>query len=106
MGVKNLRKYTIEFKQQAVQLAQSLGSGRKAAAQLGVSESNIHNWRTLAKAGALGSGAPDTTSIKVPLPATNLEDENRRLQRENSELKKVNHILKQAAAFFSQDHLK
>jgi len=105
MGVKNQRKYTIEFKRQAVQLAQDLGSGPKAAAQLGISDSNIHNWRTLAKAGALGGG-PDGGIIKPSLPATNLEDENRRLQREVSELKKVNHILKQAAAFFSQDHLK
>ena len=39
-------------------------------------------------------------------PAVSLNDEVRRLQREVAELKKVNHILKAAAAFFSQDHLK
>ena len=105
MGAKNQRRYTIEFKRQAVQLAQDLGSGHKAAAQLGISDSNIHNWRTLAKAGALGGGSGAATS-KPQSSVTDLEDENRRLQREVYELKKVNHVLKQAAAFFSQDHLK
>ena len=43
----------------------------------------------------------NTKKVKV-----NYEEENRRLQAENAELKKVNHILKAAAAFFSRDHLK
>ena len=106
MGVKNLRKYTLEFKRQAIELARDLGSGRKAATQLGVSESNIHNWRTLAKAGALGGSVAGLVAIKSQSPTVNSDDEIRRLRREVSELKKVNHILKQAAAFFSQDHLK
>ena len=36
----------------------------------------------------------------------NAAEELARLRRENNELRKVNHILKAAAAFFSQDHLK
>lgn len=107
MGSKNLRKYSLEFKQQAVELAEVLSSGRKAAAQLGVSESNIHNWRTLAKAGALVGGASGPVVTKtLSQSAADSAEEVRRLQREVAELKKVNYILKQAAAFFSQDHLK
>ena len=34
------------------------------------------------------------------------QEEIKRLRTEVTELKKVNHILKAAAAFFSQDHLK
>jgi transposase-like protein len=38
--------------------------------------------------------------------STSDHEELLRLRKEVSELKKVNHILKSAAAFFSQDHLK
>jgi|GEM_PF-2688552 len=39
------RKYTVEFKQQAIDLAASLGSTKKAAQQLGVPDTNIHQWK-------------------------------------------------------------
>ena len=104
MGVKNPRQYPVEFKRQAVQLAEELGSGPKAALQLGVSESNIHNWRTRMKAGELPDGP--ASAKKQASPREPAEEELRRLRRENMELNKVNTILKMAAAFFSQDHLK
>jgi transposase len=104
MGVKNPRQYTIEFKQQAVQLAKELNSGPKAASQLGISSSNIHTWRRQFKNGVLPGGPKSAITAKVTQEAT--EEELKRLRRENTELKKVNYILKQAAAFFSQDHLK
>jgi transposase-like protein len=81
-------------------LARELKSGPLAAQQLGIPESNIHNWRSLEKDGVLPSAVLRTG------PQPTLEEENRRLQRELTEQKKVNHILKLAAAFFSQDHLK
>ena len=99
MGIPHPRKYTIEFKRQAVELAVELKSAPKAALQLGVPESNIHNWREKLS-GSVQSNAGRSVTIETP------EEENRRLRRENQELKKVNHILKSAAAFFSQDHLK
>jgi transposase len=95
----------LEFKRQAVSLAEELGSAPKAAEQLGVPESNIHNWREKLKASdasmSLGSAIP-----RKAAPTESPDEELRRLRRENQELKKVNHILKAAAAFFSQDHLK
>ena len=106
MGSKNQRKYTLEFKRQAVQLAQELGSSTEAATRLGISASNVHKWRTLVQTGALGGGKAGVTVNSPQAPAVSLNDEVRRLQREVAELKKVNHILKAAAAFFSQDHLK
>lgn len=105
MGTKSPRQYTQEFKQQAVQLSNDLKSGPKAAAQLGVPKSSIYTWRNQAKAGDLAMGKNGAIAMKSETPSS-LEQENRRLQRELAELKKVNHILKQAAAFFSQDHLK
>ena len=89
------RKYTVEFKQQAVDLAKSLGCTKKAADQLGISDVNIHVWKK--KLMGLDSSESQQES---PL------DELKRLRRENAEQKKVIHILKSAAAFFSQDHLK
>jgi transposase len=96
MGKVHKRAYTEDFKEQAVELAQRLGFG-KAANQLGVNVANLRRWEKASK----NSEAKEARKTKA-----SLEDENRRLQRENEELKKVNHILKRAAAFFSQDHLK
>ena len=87
------RKYTVEFKQQAVELADSLGSARKAASQLGIPDVNIHLWKKKLK--DLGSGQQESPT-----------EELKRLRRENSEQKKVIHILKSAAAFFCQDKSK
>lgn len=95
MGKSGNRKYTSEFKQQASGLAMKIGS-RKAAEQLGVAMQNIDRWKKLAE-----NQEPQSKKEKV-----NLEEENRRLVKENKELKDVNYILKKAAAFFSQDHLK
>lgn len=93
------RKYTKEFKSGAVELAQSLGSVSKAAKQLGVSQANIHNWRALAAGGTDLSRSSDATPEQ-------LRAELQRLKAEVAELRTVNHILKKAAAFFSQDSLK
>jgi transposase len=90
------KAYTKEFKQQAVELAVSLGSIAGAARQLGVSDVNIHSWK---KAFGKLQGVQNKINSEQ-------SEELRQLRRENAELKKVNHILKSAAAFFSQDHLK
>lgn len=86
------RKYTDEFKQQALKLAEELGSVAEAAVHLGINAHTISNWRYR----GLLKSAP---------VLSNLEVEIKKLHKENSELKKVNYILKKAAAFFSQDHI-
>ncbi len=94
MGKRSVRKYTLEFKQQAAKLATRIGVGQ-AARQLGVAVSTIHQWK---------KDAGKAKDIKQP--ELILAEENRQLRKEVEELKKVNYILKKAAAFFSQDHLK
>jgi transposase-like protein len=101
MGVKRARTYTLEFKEQALQLAKEMKSAAKAAGKLGIPVSTIHGWRNRKKFGVL-NGASDGD---IPSHES-IEEENKRLRKEVEELKKVNHILKRAAAFFSQDHLK
>lgn len=92
------KKYTEDFKRQAVELAESLQSGVAAAKQLGVSDSLIYSWRVKFKKSETKDGGTALQSGE--------SEELKQLRRENAELKKVNYILKSAAAFFSQDHLK
>jgi len=95
MGKIGQRRYTSEFKQQTAELANRIGSS-KAAEQLGVNVQNVKRWKDLAD-----ENQPQSKKEKV-----NLEAEVRRLNKELDEQKKINQILKKAAAFFSQDHLK
>lgn len=97
MGKETKRRYTLEFKQQAAELGMRIGLTR-AADQLGVNVANVQRWKAELKKPEAKQGERQSKFF--------LEEENRRLQRENEELKKINHILKRAAAFFSQDHLK
>lgn len=92
--MKTKRAFTKEFKKQAVELAKSLGNTTMAAKQLGIRDTLIHSWKSKFGAGN-SSGLSESE-----------RDEIKRLRKENAELKKVNYILKGAAAFFSQDHLK
>ena len=96
MGRQTKRQYTLDFKQQAADLAIRIGFA-KAAEQLGVCVANIRRWEKESK---------KSESRESKKTKSGLEAENLRLQREVEELRKVNHILKRAAAFFSQDHLK
>jgi transposase len=90
------KSYSEEFKQQAVELAEGMGNVCAAAKQLGISDSLIHAWRR----------QKVISKDKKIVALSDSQQENQRLRKENVELKKVNHILKAAAAFFSQDHLK
>ena len=93
------RRHTLEFKQQALELAQQLGSIAEAARRLGVSESLLYSWKGKFKV----SLDPKKKTVKSAMDDA---EEIKRLRKENEELKKTNYILKKAAAFFSQDHLK
>ena len=80
--------YTREFKEQAVQLAQSSGESiAQVARELGISDTSIHQWRKeLAQHGQEafpGSGHQTT-----------LEEENRRLKRELERVQQKRDILK------------
>lgn len=90
------RTFTPEFRIQAVKLAKDLRSPTEAGRQLGVSESVIRVW--MRKLDQESSLQTQDSGFSV--------EEFRRLKSENEKLKKVNQILKSAAAFFSQDHLK
>lgn len=106
METRKPRTYTEDFKKQAVQLAEDLGSAKKAAKQLGVPHANVHNWKVKLSSGQSLARSNQKNKLKSEAPAASgVEEENQRLRRENAELKKVNHILKAATAIFTRDHL-
>ena len=94
------RKYTKEFKIEALNLSKELGSYSEAARQLGLRDSILHAWKA-----KYGISISDKSGKPVAQAAKD-SDEVRELKKKIQDLEKTNYILKRAAAFFSQDHLK
>jgi transposase len=92
MGKRPRRSYTAEYKRQAIELANRNGY-TKVSKQLGVPMTTLHSW------------SPPSKSSEPIESALSPEEEIRKLRAEVEEQKKVIHILKAAAAFFSKDHL-
>jgi transposase len=93
------RRYTNEFKVEAVRLAQSVGCS-EASRRLGIPESSLFNWVKLERAGKLGLSASVSAT---PRSAKELEAEVDRLRRELASAKTDNEILKKAAAYFARE---
>lgn len=91
--------YTTEFKIQALELVKQTGSYAEAARQLGIGDSLIHAWRRKFNFSLDPKG-------KSAAKAVAETEEVQQLRKKILELEKTNYILKRAAAFFSQDHLK
>ena len=88
------RKYTREFKQEAVKLVTDHGySQAEAGRRLGISEKNINRW-VLA-----GKELTATKSEKL----TSEQEEIKQLRKENDRLRMEKEILKKAAAFFANE---
>lgn len=93
------RRYTNEFKVEAVRLGQSVGYS-EASRRLGIPESSLFNWVRLERAGKLGASA---SVLALPRSAKELEAEVDRLRRELAAIKVDNEILKKAAAYFAKE---
>lgn len=93
------RQYTLEFKIEAVRLAESIG-GNQAAKRLGIPDSSVWNWIRLSRAGKLKAADPSAAPIRRA--PTELEAENARLRRELADAKLDVEVLKKAAAFFAK----
>jgi transposase len=89
------RKYTEEFKQEAVRLITEERYGTaEAARNLGINANMLGRWkREMQEAEAFG-GISQMRQMK---------DELRRLRRENKQLQMEREILKKAAAFFARE---
>jgi transposase len=90
------RSFTEEFKQEAVRRAAARDTTvTQVARELGIHANLLHAWRR-----QYALAAPDDTDVKSALP---LEEEIRRLRRENASLREDREILKKAAAFFAKE---
>ncbi|WP_164972183.1 transposase [Luteimonas sp. YGD11-2] len=89
------RRYTDDFKAQAIALAEAIGP-TKAARQLDMSVKTLGNWLDASR-----SGRPHSSPGRKPV--TDLESEVARLRAENATLKMEREILKKATAFFARE---
>ena len=93
---KTRRRFTREFKIEAVQLSQRPGmTVAKAASDLGVAENTLHRWR--AELSRTGDDAFRGNGNR-----TGEQAELERLRRENQTLRMERDILKKAAAWFAR----
>ena len=99
MEKRTRRTFTNEFKVQALALAEQIGSITRAAQQLGIQAERIRAWKK-----ELANNISSEPRAVAQMAAES--EEIKRLRKQVSELEKTNYILKKAAAFFSQDHLK
>ena len=91
------RRYTAEFKAQAIQLVEMGKPVGEVAQELEISEGVLYAWtRKNPSATQLGSAGPGAVGDR---PAA---DELRRLRRENAHLKLENDILKKAAVILGR----
>ena len=96
---RQVRKYTKEFKQEAVNLALRSPSISKTATELGIPVPTLHSWIVQLK------NQPNISAKKKDInqDMAVLIAENRRLNKELSIAKEEKEILKKAAAFFANE---
>lgn len=95
---RTLRKYTKEFKQEAVNLALKSASISKTANELGIPMPTLHSWVSQLKNKDNSVSKDNDSSRDIAA----LLEENRRLHKELAIAKEEKEILKKAATYFAQ----
>ena len=98
------KRFTREFKEQAVRLLVTSGkSVKQLARELGTTDNSLRNW----KVQALRNGdCPEQAGSKgIRIDPALLEQENLRLKKENQTLRQEREILKKSLGILSQDPL-
>jgi len=95
---KRQSAYTEEFRRDSAELVISSGRPtREVARELGINDTTLGNWVRAERKRRLGSGSGRA------LDRTSMEEENKRLRRQVSELQKEREILKRATAFWVKE---
>ncbi len=100
--VKTVRKYTEEFRNEAVQFALKSENVNQAANSLGIPIGTLYAWVEKAKASGVQVIA-DASGVVNHVNVKNLIDENRELKKRLSRLEEEKAILKKAATYFAQE---
>lgn len=93
------RKYTREFKLEAVRLVQKGSSASRVAEQLGIRSDMLRHWRQQVEASELS----ETEVFPGQGRVANAEQEVRRLRRELELVTQERDFLKKAAAYFAKE---
>ena len=93
------RRYTDEYKHEALRLAETVGINQ-AAQRLGMPASSLGNWMRRKRSGKLAAVSAATPMKGSPVE---LEAENSRLRRELESTKLDLEIVKKAAAYFAKE---
>ena len=91
------KEYSLEFKKEAVKLAQKVGF-TQTSSDLGLHHSTIRRWQKQASDSGKNTGSG-------PSKLEEVEAENRRLRKEIVYLKKIGEVLKKSVTIFSSDHI-
>ena len=91
------RIFTEEFKREAVELVEKIGMS-KAEKELDIGNSVLRCWRRKFQ-------NPEDQSANGKKSYSDLEKENRRLNKELGYMKEINKVLKKSTAIFSRDHI-
>jgi len=99
MGPKRPR-FSAEYRQEAVRLTETGAKPlTQIARELGIHVETLRSWRRRYRATARATAPQEGRDGAVP----SLEEENRRLRRENARLLEEREILKKATAFFAKE---
>lgn len=100
---RQTKKYSMEYKVEAIKLAKEMGNGR-AAAELGISKSTLSGWTTCANAGEIDLGLGEQTpggALTLAAEIKHLKAELKAMSKANALLRKENAFLEEASAFFA-----
>ncbi|MEU9301896.1 transposase [Streptomyces sp. NPDC048269] len=96
MGSNYTKRYTAEFKRDAVALVDSTGrTVTEVARELGVSPESLRGWHKRAKADRGGGRPGELTSVE--------REELKRLRKQNAEQARTIEVLRKAAVFFAKE---
>lgn len=99
---RNIRKYTEEYRNEAVQLALKSENVNQAAMSLGIPIGTLYAWVEKAKSAGVQPVA-DSNGVVNHVNVKSLVDENRELKKRLSRLEEEKAILKKAATYFAQE---
>lgn len=101
--MRQQRRYTTEYRANAVVLAKEIGASA-AARQLKIPVDTLYTWISRAKTGDLPMSPipPEPrASLNLAQRVKELETENKALRGENAQILRENQVLEDAAAFFA-----